>query len=100
MARPDTALLRAAGEDGAATTNLWYARLCKSAARATGGALLSGWKDRERRDLSCESLGVATQRSNADPSTFGGSRVPAAVRIANASPMATARPWATWTGTE
>ncbi len=51
MARRDSALLRAAGDDGVATTNLWYARLCKSAARATGGALLSGWEDRERRDL-------------------------------------------------
>ena len=33
------------------TTNLWYARLCKSAARATGGALLGGWSDHDRRAL-------------------------------------------------
>ncbi|HEX2784557.1 MAG TPA: hypothetical protein VHN36_13310 [Ilumatobacteraceae bacterium] len=34
-----------------ATTNLWYARLCKSAARATGGAMLAGWRHDERRAL-------------------------------------------------
>lgn len=39
-----------AGED-VATSNLWYARLCKSAARATGGALLSGWEPSRRRAL-------------------------------------------------
>jgi hypothetical protein len=51
MARRGEALVRGIGEDDIATTNLWYARLCKSAARATGGALLSGWGDRERRAL-------------------------------------------------
>ncbi len=51
MARRDPALVDAVGHDDVATTNLWYARLCKSAARATGGVLLSGWKQRERRAL-------------------------------------------------
>ena len=51
MARRDSALVDAVGPDDVATTNLWYARLCKSAARATGGALLSGWKQGERRAL-------------------------------------------------
>jgi len=49
MARRDKALVDAVGRDDVGTTNLWYARLCKSAARATGGALLSGWEARERR---------------------------------------------------
>ena len=51
MARRDGALVEAVGDDAIATTNLWYARLCKSAARATGGALLGGWEDEERRAL-------------------------------------------------
>ena len=51
MARRDSALDDAIGGEAIATTNLWYARLCKSAARATGGALLSGWDERERRAL-------------------------------------------------
>ena len=51
MARRDNALVDAIGGDDVATTNLWYARLCKSAARATGGALLQGWKADERRSL-------------------------------------------------
>ncbi len=34
-----------------ATTNLWYARLCKSAARHGGGALLGGWTGTERDGL-------------------------------------------------
>jgi hypothetical protein len=34
----DAALASALGADAVATTNLWYARLCKSAARATGGS--------------------------------------------------------------
>lgn len=51
MARRDRHLVKAVGDDDVKTTNLWYARLCKSAARATGGALLAGWADRERRAL-------------------------------------------------
>ena len=34
-----------------ATTNLWYARLCKSAARVAGDALLVDWSDADRRAL-------------------------------------------------
>lgn len=51
MARRDEALVEAVGPDPVATTNLWYARLCKTAARATGGALLAGWGPDERRAL-------------------------------------------------
>lgn len=45
---PDPALRRAVRRDGIATTNLWYARLCKSAAGRRGGALLGGWDPVER----------------------------------------------------
>jgi hypothetical protein len=51
MARRDEALVTAIGEDDVATTNLWYARLCKSAARTRHGALLEGWASDERRAL-------------------------------------------------
>lgn len=51
MARRDEALVKAVAGHEVATTNLWYARLCKSAARATGGALLGEWRDHERRAL-------------------------------------------------
>lgn len=51
MAHRDDALVEAVGSDDVATTNLWYARLCKSAARSTGGALLSGWEANQRRSL-------------------------------------------------
>lgn len=51
MARRDSALVEAINGDQVATTNLWYARLCKSAARASGGALLQGWAVEERRAL-------------------------------------------------
>ena len=51
MARRDEALVRAIGADEVATTNLWYARLGKSAARAGSGALLQGWPEGERRAL-------------------------------------------------
>lgn len=49
MAGPDPALRRAVGNEQLATTNLWYARLCKSAARSTGGALLGQLPPTERR---------------------------------------------------
>ena len=39
MARRDRALQRSIRGEELATTNLWYARLCKSAARAGAGAL-------------------------------------------------------------
>lgn len=51
LARRDDALIDAVASDAIATTNLWYARLRKSAARATGGALLEGWDVVERRSL-------------------------------------------------
>lgn len=51
MARRDDALVTAIAGDTVATTNLWYARLCKSAAQAADGAILHGWSDPERRAL-------------------------------------------------
>ncbi len=45
---PDSRLRRSLGESEVATTNLFYARLCKSAARYRGGALLGSWNDVER----------------------------------------------------
>lgn len=51
MAGRDQALVEALGGEPVATTNLWYARLCKSAARATGGALLRNLAAAERRSL-------------------------------------------------
>jgi hypothetical protein len=40
MVAPDQVLRAAVGGEEVATTNLWYARLCRSAARADTGALL------------------------------------------------------------
>ena len=51
MARRDDALVEAVAGEPVATTNLWYTRLCKSAARVTGGALLADWSDADRRAL-------------------------------------------------
>jgi len=51
LARRDAALVTAIASEPVGTTNLWYARLCKSAARSTGGALLGGWGGPERRAL-------------------------------------------------
>ena len=51
MVGPDRPLRRAVGADELATTNLWYARLCKSAARAAGGALLGNLASTEREAL-------------------------------------------------
>jgi hypothetical protein len=48
LAGPDTALKRAVARSEVATTNLWYARLCKSAAGNGGGALLGAWSGKER----------------------------------------------------
>jgi hypothetical protein len=55
MVGPDRTLSRAVGDDDRATTNLWYARLCKSAAGTTGGALLGSW-DPDQRDEIIASL--------------------------------------------
>jgi len=51
MVGPDQNLRRAVRREPLATTNLWYARLCKSAARATGGALLGDLPVAERQAL-------------------------------------------------
>ncbi len=51
MVGPDRDLRRAVRREPLATTNLWYARLCKSAARATGGALLGDLPDPERQGM-------------------------------------------------
>jgi hypothetical protein len=48
LAGPDSALKRAIARSDIATTNLWYARLCKSAASYGGGALLGSWSGKER----------------------------------------------------
>lgn len=39
VARPDRVLRRSVAHETLATTNMWHARLCKSAARAGIGAL-------------------------------------------------------------
>jgi hypothetical protein len=51
LAGPDAALRRAIRRDRLATTNLFYVRLCKSAAGQQGGALLGGWDPEERGAL-------------------------------------------------
>lgn len=51
MAGPDPALRRAVGSHNRATTNLWYARLCKSAAGSIRGALLGSWDPDERHAI-------------------------------------------------
>ncbi len=48
LAGPDSALRKAIGRSEIATTNLWYVRLCKSAASQGGGALLQAWSAVER----------------------------------------------------
>ncbi len=48
LSGPDPALRRSIGRAEVATTNLWYARLCKSAAGHSGGALLGSWSGVER----------------------------------------------------
>jgi len=51
MARRDDTLVGAIADEPLATTNLWYARLCKSAASVGGGGLLGGWNRTERQKL-------------------------------------------------
>jgi len=51
MVGPDRDLRRAVRREPLATTNLWYARLCKSAARAAGGALAGDLPPAEREAL-------------------------------------------------
>ena len=49
MTGPDGTLRSVVGGDDLATTNLWYARLCKSAARGGHGALLGRLSPPERQ---------------------------------------------------
>jgi len=51
MVGPDRSLRSAVDREPVATTNLWYTRLCKSAAKAAGGKLLGQLGDAERRAL-------------------------------------------------
>ncbi len=51
MVGPDTSLQQAVDDEPLATTNLWYARLCKSAARAGTGALVGHLDLEERQAL-------------------------------------------------
>jgi hypothetical protein len=51
MVGPDTPLRHAMHGEGLATTSLWYARLCKSAARASTGALVGNLDISERQAL-------------------------------------------------
>jgi hypothetical protein len=51
MVGPDSHLRLAVHGEGLATTNLWYARLCKSAARAGTGALVGNLDITERQAL-------------------------------------------------
>jgi hypothetical protein len=51
MVGADRDLRRAVRRQPLATTNLWYARLCKSASRAAGGALIGGLRPPERQAL-------------------------------------------------
>lgn len=45
---PDPQLARSLRRNTVATTNLWYVRLCKSAAAQRGGALLGSWPAAQR----------------------------------------------------
>lgn len=51
LSRRQDDLSAAIANEPVATTNLWYARLCKAAARATEGAVLHAWSVAERRAL-------------------------------------------------
>lgn len=51
MVGPDNSLREAVGDDPLATTNLWYTRLCKSAARASRGALVGNLDEHQREAL-------------------------------------------------
>jgi hypothetical protein len=51
MVGPDPVLLQGVDGEDVATTNLWYARLCKSVARAVDGALVGELSGTERRAL-------------------------------------------------
>jgi len=61
MAGPDPALRRAIGHHDLATTNLWYARLCRSAAGSTRGALLGHWRQEERAAIVASLIALPEQ---------------------------------------
>ncbi|GAC1517976.1 MAG: hypothetical protein NVS1B12_07920 [Acidimicrobiales bacterium] len=61
MVGPDTALRRAVGRHDLATTNLFYARLCKSAAATTGTALLGGWNPEERTAIAASLVALSPE---------------------------------------
>lgn len=64
MVGPDRALSRAVGRHDLATTNLFYARLCKSAAAATTGtALLGGWNPEERAAIAASLVALGPEFS-------------------------------------
>jgi hypothetical protein len=52
MGGPDHMLRDAVGAEDLATTNLWYARLCKSVASQTSGGLLAPLNENARREIS------------------------------------------------
>lgn len=51
MVGPDRTLRRSVADEPLGTTNLWYARLCKSAARVGTGALVGNLNLAERQAL-------------------------------------------------
>lgn len=52
LVTPDPELVTATSNETLATTNLWYARLCKSAAASGGGgALVGSWGTEQRHAL-------------------------------------------------
>lgn len=51
LATSDAGLDASIGGESLATTNLWYARLCKSASTASGGALVGSWGTEQRQAL-------------------------------------------------
>ena len=62
MVGPDKELRRAVGRHDLATTNLFYARLCKSAAAATSGAaLLGGWSPAERTAIAASLVALSPE---------------------------------------
>ena len=61
MARRDDRLVESIAGETVASTNLWYARLCKSAARASGGALLRDWSVAQQRALIAQLVALPSE---------------------------------------
>ena len=61
MARRDDRLVESIADETVACTNLWYARLCKSAARASGGALLRDWNVDQQRALIAQLVALPSE---------------------------------------